>query len=113
MTLLQLLYGNHNQKKLFLNIKRTLPDLLLLLLHRHLLIFDQMETVFVGNLSFFCTKQALADFFAPLGPVRDINIRLTNRKLPLHYGFVEMSSEMAKIACEEWNNKVLLGRKIR
>lgn len=72
-----------------------------------------METVFVGNLSYFCTKQALADFFAPLGPVRDINIRLTNRKLPLHYGFVEMSSEMAKIACEEWNNKVLLGRKIR
>jgi RNA recognition motif-containing protein len=72
-----------------------------------------METVFVGNLSYFCTKQALADFFAPLGPVRDINIRLTNRKLPLHYGFVEMSSDMAKIACEEWNNKVLLGRKIR
>lgn len=72
-----------------------------------------METIFVGNLSYFCTSSELVDFFTPLGSVQGVNVRRSKKNVPLHYGFVEMTSAMAKFACEKMNGKDFMGRKIR
>lgn len=72
-----------------------------------------METVFVGNLSYFCTNAALVNFFSQLGPVQNVNVRRSKKNVPLHYGFVEMSQDMAQLACEKLNGLDFMGRKIR
>ena len=72
-----------------------------------------METVFVGNLSYFCTNAALVNFFSQLGPVQNVNVRRSKKNVPLHYGFAEMSQDMAQLACEKLNGLDFMGRKIR
>lgn len=73
----------------------------------------EMETIFVGNLSYFCSNASLVDFFASLGPVQGVNVRQSKKNIPLHYGFVEMPRELALRACNELNGVEFMGRKIR
>jgi len=68
--------------------------------------------LFVGNLSFNTTENALNDAFAAFGSVTEATImmdRMTNR--PRGFGFVTMSSDAeAQAAVEGLNGKELDGR---
>ncbi|MDR3458687.1 MAG: RNA-binding protein [Verrucomicrobiae bacterium] len=68
--------------------------------------------LFVGNLSFNTTENALNDAFAAFGSVTEATImmdRMTNR--PRGFGFVTMSSDAeAQAAVEGMNGKELDGR---
>jgi len=68
--------------------------------------------LFVGNLSFNTTENALQDMFAEFGTVTEANLmmdRATNR--PRGFGFVTMSSdEEAQKAIEAMNGKSIDGR---
>jgi RNA recognition motif-containing protein len=68
--------------------------------------------LFVGNLSFNTTENALNDAFAAFGTVTETNLmmdRMTNR--PRGFGFVTMSSpEEAQKAIDGMNGKELDGR---
>jgi cold-inducible RNA-binding protein len=68
--------------------------------------------LFVGNLSFNTTENALNDAFAAYGTVTETNLmmdRMTNR--PRGFGFVTMSSEEeAQKAIAAMNGKELDGR---
>ena len=68
--------------------------------------------LFVGNLSFNTTENALQDAFAPYGTVTETNLmmdRMTNR--PRGFGFVTMSSaEEAQKAIDAMNGAQLDGR---
>ena len=68
--------------------------------------------LFVGNLSFNTTENALQDAFAAFGSVTEATImmdRMTNR--PRGFGFVTMSSDAeAQAAVEGLNGKEVDGR---
>ena len=70
--------------------------------------------LFVGNLSFNTTENALQDAFAAYGTVTETNLmmdRMTNR--PRGFGFVTMSSaEEAQKAIAGLNGKDLGGRAV-
>eukprot|EP01033_Poteriospumella_lacustris_P017637 gene17637-12627_t len=51
-----------------------------------------METVFVGNLSYFCTETVLRNVFQPYGTVQSAIIRKTKANQTLFYGFVQMKT---------------------
>jgi RNA recognition motif-containing protein len=68
-----------------------------------------METIFVGNLSYFCTNKTLVELFSTVGPVHEVMVRKSRRNQPLHYGFVEMSPEDASKALEVMHNKDFMG----
>lgn len=72
-----------------------------------------METIFVGNLSYFCTNKSLFDLFSTVGPVQAAMVRKSRRNQPLHYGFVEMTEKDAIKALEVMNNRDFMGRKLR
>lgn len=72
------------------------------------------KKLFVGNLPFQTTEQALQDVFAQVGNVESVAIitdRATGRSKG--FGFVEMSTEdEAKKAIEELDGKEFEGRKM-
>lgn len=53
---------------------------------------SSMETVFVGNLSYFCTETVLRNVFQPYGTVQSAIIRKTKANQTLFYGFVQMKT---------------------
>lgn len=71
-------------------------------------------TIFVGNLSFFCTEADLRVRFETIGPVHSVIIRRTKAGEMLYYGFVQMKGPNdAKRAVEQLHNQKFLGRKLR
>ncbi len=75
----------------------------------------QNATVFVGDLSVFCTEQDLQNLFAPFGTTKDIRIIRENKShQPLSYGFVEYSDrESAQRAISALNGELFKGRCLR
>ncbi len=75
----------------------------------------EKNKLYVGNLSWNTTENALQDAFAECGEVVSAKIitdRNTNRSKG--FGFVEMASdEAAEKAIEQFNGKELDGRQIR
>lgn len=71
------------------------------------------ETLFVGDLSFFCSDEDLSRTFSPFGPLGSASVRKSKANEPLHYGFVEVPVENVEKAIESLNGTVLLGRRLR
>ncbi len=73
------------------------------------------SSLFVGDLSIFCTENELKDEFSRYGEVTEIKIMKseeTNRNLC--YGFIKFSNPLfAKAALENLDGKVLRGRRMR
>lgn len=72
-----------------------------------------METVFVGNLSYFTSNKQLVDLFSTFGVVHSAVVRKSKRNLPLHYGFVQMNVADAHLAVAELDGIQFLGRRLR
>lgn len=71
-----------------------------------------MTNIYVGNLNYRTTEDALRETFEAFGQVDRVNI-ITDRETgrPRGFGFVEMADEAsAKQAIEELNGKELEGR---
>lgn len=70
--------------------------------------------IYVGNLSFDTTEQALGDYFSQYGEVlsaRVVTDRETGR--PRGFGFIEMSSpEASKKAIDNLNGVEFMGRQL-
>ena len=75
----------------------------------------QTATIFVGDLSVFCTEPDLQKLFEPFGATKDIRIIRENKShQPLSYGFVEyLDKECATIAMNTLNGELFKGRCLR
>lgn len=73
------------------------------------------QSVFVGNLSYFCTQEHLWNLLAPYGGIRSVKIcRTKDNKEPLYYGFVHLTSASAvDAAVKGLSGKLFMGRKLR
>lgn len=72
-------------------------------------------SLFVGDLSIFCTEDQIREFFSPFGKIDDVKIiRCETTQKNLCYGFVKFSAqESAAAAMKERNKTLLCGRPIR
>jgi hypothetical protein len=75
--------------------------------------FNSMETIFVGDLSYFCTDQDLRRIFQPFGPVKSASVRRSANNESLHYGFVQMKAEDATMAFHGMQGKKVMGRHLK
>lgn len=75
---------------------------------------DAARTLFVGDLSYFCTDQDLIGLFTPFGPVIKAHVRRGVTGDSLMHGFVAVESpESAQIAIQRLNGYEFMGRNIR
>ena len=72
-------------------------------------------TLFVGDLSIFCTEDDLRELFEQYGELAEVKIiRCEETKKNLSYGFVKfVDTEAAAKANEELNGTLLCGRPLR
>ena len=72
-------------------------------------------SLFVGDLSIFCSEQELEKTFAPFGTLVEIKImRSEETSRNLSYGFVKFATaNSAKAAMNELNGIMLCGRQMR
>ncbi len=74
-----------------------------------------MQRIYVGNLSFQATEQAITDLFAEFGKVESVSIitdRVSGRSRG--FGFVEMADEAeAKAAMEALNGREVDDRPLK
>lgn len=73
-----------------------------------------MDTVFVGNLSFFCTQEHLVQLFSSVVPIRSAAIVKTKDGKTCYYGFIYLENEedAAKVL-DQFNGMKFMGRNIR
>lgn len=70
--------------------------------------------IYVGNLPWSMTDEALEEEFAQFGNVQSANVVMDRESgRSRGFGFVEMSSEDGQTAIEELNNKEIGGRRLR
>lgn len=70
--------------------------------------------IYVGNLPWSMTDEALEEEFAQFGDVQSANVVMDRDSgRSRGFGFVEMSSEDGQTAIEELNNKEIGGRRLR
>ena len=70
--------------------------------------------IYVGNLPWSMTDEALEEEFAQFGNVHSANVVMDRDSgRSRGFGFVEMGSEDAQTAIEELNNKEIGGRRLR
>jgi RNA recognition motif-containing protein len=78
---------------------------------------DQRDkcTLFLGDLSLFCTEKDIEDAFVPFGKIVEVRIQRSKETArALSYGFIEFSeSDFAEAALNSMNNYVLKGRPLR
>lgn len=72
-------------------------------------------SLFLGDLSVFCTKEDLEQLFSPFGTITDIRIKQDmNTGKKLSYGFVEFDNINSAInVLKNMNGYVLCGRPLR
>lgn len=72
------------------------------------------KRLYVGNLPFEATTEAVRAAFEAFGTVHDVNL-VTDRDTgrPRGFGFVEMDAESAAAAIEGLNNKDFGGRDLK
>ena len=73
-----------------------------------------MTKLYVGNLPFTATEEAVRNLFAPHGTVEKISL-ITDRDTgrPRGFGFVEMSNADASRAIQALNGKDMGGRPLK
>lgn len=72
-----------------------------------------METIFAGDLSFFCKEVHLQTLFNAFGAVKSTIIRRGKGGENLQYGFIQMSGLDARKAVVSLNGTKFMGRKLR
>ena len=70
--------------------------------------------IFVGNLPFSVTEDALREMFEPFGEIQTLKL-ITDRETgrPRGFGFIEMDNADADAAIKSLNNTELDGRNIK
>lgn len=70
--------------------------------------------IFVGNLPFTVTEDALREMFEPFGEIQSLKL-ITDRETgrPRGFGFIEMDNADADAAIKSLNNTELDGRNIK
>ncbi len=76
---------------------------------------DLRSTLFVGNLSVFCTERDLEQVFVPYGAILEIRMaKSEDHSKHLSYGFVKFASvASAQLAMHELNGQLLCGRPLK
>jgi RNA recognition motif-containing protein len=78
---------------------------------------DQRDrcTLFLGDLSLFCTEKDVEDAFTQFGQIVEVRIQRSKETArALSYGFIEFSEPtVAQTALNSMNNYVLKGRPLR
>ena len=70
--------------------------------------------LFVGNLSYFCSKEDLQELFGPFGSIYGIQICKSRSNDPLFYGFVHFTTiPAANAAIEGLHGQLFMGRRIK
>ena len=78
--------------------------------------YDYVNTLFIGDLSLFCTESNLKELFEKFGPVEAILLKRSNDNdhTSLSYGFVKfINKNDAAKALNEVNGIMFLGRQLR
>lgn len=73
------------------------------------------SSLFVGDLSIFCSEQDLEKAFSPFGTLLEIKImRSEETSRNLSYGFIKFAApNSAKMAMDQLNGVMLCGRQMR
>eukprot|EP01031_Cornospumella_fuschlensis_P033931 gene33931-41064_t len=75
---------------------------------------DSNRTLFVGDLSYFCTEEDLCRLFRPYGPILTVRVRRGNNGDSLMHGFVALeTAEMTRLAIAQLDGQDFMGRHIR
>lgn len=76
---------------------------------------QEMNTLFVGDLSIFCEENDIKEMFVKYGELDEVKIiRCEETNKNLSYGFVKYSKhESAVLALKELNGVLLVGRPMR
>lgn len=76
--------------------------------------FNSACTLFVGDLSFFCSEDDLIKIFAKFGPISKVCVRRGVTGESLMHGFAALqSAESARWAIAELDGREFMGRHIR
>ncbi len=71
-------------------------------------------SLFIGDLSYFCTEQDLLSLFAPYGPIVNVHIRKGVHGNSLMHGFIVLrNADNAKKVIQDINDKEYMGRHIK
>ena len=73
------------------------------------------RSLFLGDLSVYCTEKDVKDFFHSYGPIEMVKLkRGSSDRNHLSYGFIRfVHQESAQLALERLQGAVFLGRPIR
>lgn len=72
------------------------------------------DSLFVGNLSYFCNNDHLWTLFSPHGNVQSAIVCRAKNKDPLYYGFVNMAAGASvETAIATLNNSFFMGRRLK
>lgn len=76
---------------------------------------DLRSTLFVGNLSVFCTEQDIEQIFCNYGTILEIRMaKSEDQSKHLSYGFVKFASIASALqAMQELNGTLLCGRPLK
>jgi RNA recognition motif-containing protein len=72
------------------------------------------RTLFLGDLSVYCTEEEIGSFFRSFGIIEKIRIKHATNNKNLSYGFVTFSNrETAERVLQQANGQIFLGRTLR
>lgn len=76
---------------------------------------DLRSTLFVGNLSVFCTEKEIEQVFTPYGHILEIRMaKSEDQSKHLSYGFIKFANvASAQLAMHDLNGVVLCGRPLK
>lgn len=76
---------------------------------------DESTTLFLGDLSVFCTEKDIRKLFRSFGAIEAIRVKRGNsNKTNLSYGFIKfIDREAATSAFQQLNGVMFLGRALR
>ncbi len=75
---------------------------------------DSSKTLFVGDLSYFCTEEDLLSIFSGYGPILTVRVRRGITGDSLMHGFVALASaESAQRAIRDLDGIEFMGRNMR
>lgn len=76
--------------------------------------FEPNKTLFLGDLSYFCTEEDLFNLFSPYGPVSSIRVQRGVSGEPLLHGYIVFHSPVsARQALMEVDSISFMGRNLR
>jgi RNA recognition motif-containing protein len=76
--------------------------------------FNPEHSLFLGDLSYFCTEDDLFHLFSPYGPLVAVKVHRGKTGNPLLHGFVSFQQEAhASLALAELSGVQFMGRVLR